>query len=98
MTSTQFSQRLLTLKKNENPGPQEHAQHPPLGREEVAQTLREVKNKKEKALATIEKPETKIVKKTEEGSDSYGTPFNNSDSPTSEKTKAKTKQWENYQE
>ena len=28
-----FSQRLLMRKRNENPGPQEHAQHPPLGRE-----------------------------------------------------------------
>ena len=63
MPNTRFSQRLLTLKRNENPGPQEHAQHPPLGREEVVQTLREVKNKKEKALATIEKPGTKNVKK-----------------------------------
>ena len=61
MPNTRFSQRLLTLKRNENPGPQEHAQHPPLGREEVVQTLREVNNKKEKALAT----ETKNMKKSQ---------------------------------
>ena len=65
MPNTLFSQRLLTLKRNENPGPQEHAQHPPLGREEVVQTLTELKNKKEKALATTEKPETKNVKKSQ---------------------------------
>ena len=64
MPNTRFSQRLLTLKRNENPGPQEHAQHSPLGREEVVQTLKEVK-KKEKALATIEKPEFKNVKKSQ---------------------------------
>ena len=65
MPNTRFGQRLLTLMRNENPGPQEHAQHPPLGREEVVQTLREVKNKKEKALETIEKVETKNVKKSQ---------------------------------
>ena len=46
MPNTRFSQRLLTLKLNENPDPQEHAKHPPLGRKEEVQTLREVKNKK----------------------------------------------------
>ena len=40
----------------------------------------------------------KREKESEEGSDSYGTPYNDSGSPTSEKTKAKTKQWENYQD
>ena len=65
MPNTRFSQRLLSLKKNENPGSQEHAQHPPLGREEVVQTLREVKNKIEKALSIIEKPETKNVKRSQ---------------------------------
>ena len=58
MPNTMFSQRLLTLKRNENLNPQEH----PLGRKEVEQTLREVKNKKERALATIVKPEIKNVK------------------------------------
>ena len=65
MPNTHFSQGLLTLKRNENPGPQEHAQYPTLGKEEIVQTLREVKNKKEKALATIEKPETKNGKKSQ---------------------------------
>ena len=65
MPNTRFSQRLLPLKRNENPGPQEHAQHPPLAREEVVQTLREVRNKREKALAIIEKPETNNLKKSQ---------------------------------
>ena len=65
MTNTRLSQRLLTLKRNENPVPQEYAQHPPFGSEEVVQTVREEKNKKQKALATIEKLETKNVKKNQ---------------------------------
>ena len=66
MPNTRFSQRLLPLKRNENPDFQEHAHHPALGMKEVVQTLRELKNKKEKALATIEKSEIKIVKKSQE--------------------------------
>ena len=64
MPNTRFIQCVLTLKRNENSDPQEHAQHSPLGRTEVVQTLREVK-KKEKALAKIEKPETKNGKKSQ---------------------------------
>ena len=69
MPNTRFSQRLLTLKRNENPDPQEPAQHRPLGRKKVVQTLREVKNTKEKVSAVIEKPETKNVKKSQKKSE-----------------------------
>ena len=65
MPNTRFSQRLLTLKRNENPGPQEPAQHRPLGRKKVVQALREVTNTNEKVSAIIEKPETKNVKKSQ---------------------------------
>ena len=65
MPNTQFSQCLLTLKRNENPDPQEPAQHRPLGRKKVVQTLREVKNTNEKVSAVIEKPEIKNVKKSQ---------------------------------
>ena len=91
MPNTRFSQRLLTLKRNENLNPQEH----PLGRKEVEQTLREVKRKSLSNNSKTRNQKREI--ESEEGSDSYGTPYNDSDSPTSEKTKAKTKQWENYQ-
>ena len=64
MPNTRFSQRFLTLNKNENPDPQESVQHPSLGRKEVKQTLREVKNRNEKVSATIEKPGTENVKKS----------------------------------
>ena len=62
MANTRFSQCLLTLKRNKNPNLQKHAQPFPLGGKEVAQTLREVKDKKQKALALIEKPEAKNEK------------------------------------
>ena len=65
MPNTRFSQRLLTLKRNENPDPQEPAQHRPHGRKKVVQTLREVKNTNEKVSAVIENPETKNVKKSQ---------------------------------
>ena len=65
MPKARFSQRLLTLKRNKNPDPQKQAQNPPFGRHEVAQTLRKVKNKKEKALARIKKPKTKNLKKSQ---------------------------------
>ena len=65
MPNTRFSQRFLTLKRNKNPDPQEPAQHRPLGRKKVVQTLREVKNTNEKVSAVIEKPETKNVKKSQ---------------------------------
>ena len=46
--------------------------------------------KQKKALTTIEKPRNqKFEKASEEGSDSYGTPYSNSDSPTSEKRRVK---------
>ena len=64
MPNTRFSQRLLTLKRNQNPDPQEPAQHRPLSRKKVVQTLREVKNSSEKVSAVIEKHETKNVKKS----------------------------------
>ena len=51
MPNTRFSQRLLTLKRNENPDPQEPAQHRPLGRKKVVQTLGEVKKHKRKSLS-----------------------------------------------
>ena len=51
----------------------------------------------EKSSANLKRSK-KHEKESEEGSDSYGTPHNDSDSPTSEKTKAQTKQWENYQD
>ena len=99
MPNTRFSQRLLTLKRNENPDSQEPAQRRPLGRKKVVQTLREVKKHKRKSLSGNRKTQNqKREKESEEGSDSYGTPHNDSDSPTSEKTKAQTKQWENYQD
>ena len=64
MPNTRFSQRLLMLKRNKNPDPQEQAQHPPLGRKEVVQTKREVKKKK--ILSDIrKKTETKNVKKSQ---------------------------------
>ena len=65
MPNTRFSQRLLTLKRNENPDPQQPAQHRILGRKKVVQTLREVKNTNEKVSAVIEKPGTKNVKKSQ---------------------------------
>ena len=65
MPNTRFSQRLLTLKKNENPDSQEPAQRRPLGRKKIVQTLREVKNTNEKVSAVIEKPKTKNVKKSQ---------------------------------
>ena len=95
MPNTRFSQRLLTLKRNENPDSQEYAQHPPLGRKEVVQTLRKVSNKKEKALATIEKPKTKNVKKSQKKA------LTHTERPITikiEKKKAKSNQWENYQD
>ena len=51
MPHTRFRQRLLLLKRKENLDPQ---------------TLREVKNKKEKVSAVIEKPEAKNVKKSQQ--------------------------------
>ena len=63
--NTRFSQRLLTLKRNENSDSQEPAQRRPLGRKKVLQTLREVKNTNEKVSAVIEKPKTKNVKKSQ---------------------------------
>ena len=65
MPNTRFSQHLLTLKRNENPDPQEPAQDRPLGRIKVKRTLREVKNTNKKVSAIIEKPETKNVKKSQ---------------------------------
>ena len=65
MPNTWFSQRLLTLKRIENSDPQEPAQHRPLDRRKIVQILSEVKNKKEKVSAVIEKPERKNVKKSQ---------------------------------
>ena len=65
MPNTRFSQRLLTLKRNDNPDSQEPAQRRPLGRKKVVQTLREVKNINEKVSAVIEKPKTKNVKNSQ---------------------------------
>ena len=65
MPNTRFSQRLLTLKRNENTDPQEPAQHRPLGGKKVVQTLREVKYTNEKVSAVLEKPKTKNVKKSQ---------------------------------
>ena len=65
MRNTQFSQRLLTLKRNENTDSQGPAQRRPLGRKKVVQTLREVKNTNEKVSAVIEKPKAKNVKKSQ---------------------------------
>ena len=58
MPNKWFSQCLSTLKRKENPDPEEYAQHCPLGNKKV-QTLRQVRNKNEKVKARIEKPETK---------------------------------------
>ena len=63
MPNTRFSQRLLTLTKNENPDPQKPAQPCPICRKKIVQTLREAKNTNKKVSAVIEKPETKNVKK-----------------------------------
>ena len=95
MLNTRFSQRLLTLRRDENPGPQKHAQHPPLCRKEVVQTFKKVKNKK-KNLSDNTKTRNQKREKESEDPDWYGSPYNYSDYPTSEKTKAKKKQWENY--
>ena len=65
MPNTRFSQRLLTLKRNENPDSQGPAQRRPLGGKKVVQTLREVKNTNEKVSAVMEKPKTKNVKKSQ---------------------------------
>ena len=98
MPNRRFSQRFLTLKRNENPGPQETAQHSPLGSKKVVQTLSEVITKKEKVLATIENPKPKTRKRVRRRLWLVRNAFNDSDSPKSEKTKVKTKQWENYQD
>ena len=80
------------------PGPSRtHPASPAWQARSSANLTRSKKNKKEKAIATIENPKPNREKESEEGSHSYGTPYSNSDSPTSGKTKTKTKQWENYQ-
>ena len=98
MPNTRFSQRLLTLKRNEKPDPQEPAQHRPLGRK-VVQTLREVKNTNEKVSAVMEKPETKNVKKSQKKALTHTErPITIQILQLQKRRRRKPKQWENYQD
>ena len=57
------------------------------------------RSKQTKRLKTRKKATTERVKETEKDEDdteSYGTPYNDSDSSTSEKTETKSKRWETY--
>ena len=81
------------------PGPSRTRSTSPTWQEKSSANLKRSKKHKRKSLSGNRKTRNqKREKESEEGSDSYGTPHNDSDSPTSEKTKAQTKQWENYQD
>ena len=51
MLYRRFSQRFLTLKRNENPGPQELAQFPRLAAKKSSANLRRNKKQKTKSLS-----------------------------------------------
>ena len=86
-------------KQEQEPGPSRTRATSPAWQGKSSPNLKRSKKQKRKSLSDNRKTRNqKREKESEEGSDSYGTPYNDSDSPTSEETKAKTKQWENYQE
>ena len=76
------------------PGPSRIRSRSPTWQEKSSANLKRSKKHKRKSLSGNRKTQNqKREKESEEGSDSYGTPHSDSDSPTSEKTKAQTKQW-----
>ena len=73
------------------PGPSRTHSTSPTWQEKSSANLKRSKKHKRKSLSGNRKTQNqKREKESEEGSDSYGTPHNDSDSPTSEKTKAQT--------
>ena len=59
---------------------------------------RRFQSSQRKTLSDNRKTRNQEHEKSEEGSELYGTPNNESESPRSEKTEAKTKQGESYQD
>ena len=89
----------FNAQEKREPGPSRTRSTSPTWQEKSSANLKRSKKHKRKSLSGNRKTQNqKREKESEEGSDSYGTPHNDSDSPTSEKTKAQTKQWENYQD
>ena len=75
------------------PGPSRTRSTSPTWQEKSSANLKRSKKHKRKSLSGNRKTQKqKREKESVEGSDSYGTPHNGSESPMSEKTKAKTKQ------
>ena len=89
----------FNAQEKREPGPSRTRSTSPTWQEKSSANLKRSKKHKRKSLSGNRKTRNqKREKESEEGSDSYGTPHNDSDSPTSEKTKAQRKQWENYQD
>ena len=89
----------LNAQEKREPGPSRTRATSPAWQGRSSPNLKRSKKQKRISLSDNRKTRNqKREKESEEGSDSYGTPYNDSDSPTSEKTKAKTKQWEIYQD
>ena len=71
----------------------------PTWQEKSSANLKRSKKHKRKSLSDKRKTRNQNrEKEPEQGSDPYGTPHIDSASPTSEKTKAKPKQWDIYQD
>ena len=89
----------INAQEKREPGLSRTRSMSPTWQEKSSANLKRSKKHKRKSLSGNRRTQNqKREKESEEGSDSYGTPHNNSDSPTSEKTKAQTKKWENYQD
>ena len=94
-----FQSRSFNAQEKREPGPSRTRAISHAWQGRSSPNLKRSKKQKRKSLSDNRKTRNqKWEKESEEGSDSYGTPYNDSDSPTSETTKAKTKQWENYQD
>ena len=89
----------FNAQEKREPGPSRTRATSPARQERSNANLQRSKKQKRKSLSDNRKTRNqKREQESEEGFDSYGMLYNDSDSLTSEKTKAKTKQWENYQD
>ena len=89
----------FNAQEKREPGPSKSRLTYPAWQERSSANFKRSEKQKRRSLSDNRKTRNqKREKESEEGSDAYGMPNKDSDSPTSEKMEAKTKQWESYQD
>ena len=86
----------FNAQEKREPGPSRTRSTSPTWQEKSSANLKRSKKHKRKSLSGNRK--TRNQKREKESEEVRKTPHNDSDSAKSEKTKAQTKQWENYQD